>query len=83
MLQKKALRLIHFRECNAHTALLFFKSKIVKVLNKIKIENCLFIVTSTFYNYEILFAARDYLKIPTVTTATYGKGAFNSMATKT
>ena len=43
ILQKKALRLIHFKERNAHTAPLFFKSKIVKLPDKIKIENCLFI----------------------------------------
>ena len=43
MLQKKALRLIHFKERNAHSAPLFFKSKIVKLPNMIKIENCLFI----------------------------------------
>ena len=35
--------MIHFKECNAHSAPLFFKSKIVKLLDKIKIENCLFI----------------------------------------
>ena len=43
ILQKKALRLIHFKERNAHTAPLFFKSKVVKLPNKIKIENCIFI----------------------------------------
>ena len=43
ILQKKALRLIHFKERNAHSAPLFFKSKIVKLPNMIKIENCLFI----------------------------------------
>ena len=43
MLQKKALRLIHFKERNAHSAPLFFKSKIVTLPDKIKIENCLFI----------------------------------------
>ena len=43
ILQKKALRLIHFKKCNAHTAPLFFKSKIVKNPDKIKIENFLFI----------------------------------------
>ena len=35
--------MIHFKERNAHSASLFFKSKIVKLLDKIKIENCLFI----------------------------------------
>ena len=100
ILQKKALRLIHFKERNAHTAPLFFRSKIVKLPDKIKIENCLFIskyvnnklppifnswfiFSSTFHNYETSFAAKGHLKIPTVTTATYGKGAFISMATKT
>ena len=38
---------------------------------------------STFHNYETSFAAKGHLKIPTVTTATYGKGAFISIATKT
>ena len=100
ILQKKALRLIHFKERNAHSAPLFFKSKIVKLPNKIKIENCLFIskyvnnklppifnswfiFSSTCHNYETSFAAKGHLKIPTVTTTTYGKGAFISMATKT
>ena len=38
---------------------------------------------STFHNYETSFAAKGHLKIPAVTTATYGKGTFISMATKT
>ena len=100
ILQKKALRLIHFKERNAHTAPLFFKSKIVKLPDKIKIENFLFIskyvnnklppifnswfiFSSTCHNYETSFAAKGHLKIPTVTTTTYVKGAIISMATKT
>ena len=100
ILQKKALRLIHFNERDAHSAPLLFKSKIVKLRDKIKIENCLFIskyvnnklppifnswfiFSSTFHNYETSFVAKGNLKIPTVTTTTYGKGAFISMATKT
>ena len=43
ILQKKALRLIHLKECNAHSAPVFFKSKMGKLPDKIKIENCLFI----------------------------------------
>ena len=43
ILQKKALRLIHFKERNAHSAPLFLKSKIVKLPDTIKIENYLFI----------------------------------------
>ena len=41
--QKKALRLILFKERNSHTAPLFFKSKMVTLPDKIKSENCLFI----------------------------------------
>ena len=42
--EKALLRLIHFKECtNAHSAPFFFKSKIVKLPDKIKIGNCLFI----------------------------------------
>ena len=36
--QKKSLRLIHFKERNAHTAPLFFKSKMVKLSVKIKLS---------------------------------------------
>ena len=99
-LPKKVLRLIYFKERNAHIAPLIFKSKIMKLPDKIKIENCLFIskyvnnklppifnswfiFSSTFHNYETSFAAKGHLKIPAVTTATYGKGTFISMATKT
>ena len=94
----KRKRLIHFKERNAHTAPLFFKS-IVKLPNKTKIQNCpfiskyvnnklhpifnsWFIFSSTFHNYETSSAAKGHLKNPTVTTTTYGKGAFISMATK-
>ena len=99
-LPKKVLRLIYFKERNAHIAPLIFKSKIMKLPDKIKIENCLFIsmyvnnklppifnswfiFSSAFHNYKTSSAAKDHLKIPTVTTATYGKVAFISMATKT
>ena len=99
ILQKKALRLIHFKERSAHSAPLFFKSKIVKLPDKIKIENWLFIskyvnnklppifnswfiFSCTCHNYAISFAVKGHLKIPTVTTTTYGKRAFIGMATK-
>ena len=38
ILQKKALRLTQFKEHNVHSALLFFKSKIVKLPDQIKIK---------------------------------------------
>ena len=43
ILQKKALRIINFKEHNAHSSPLFHYSKIIKVADKVKIENCLFI----------------------------------------
>ena len=43
ILQKKASRLIHFKERNTHTDSLFLKSKMVKLPDKTKIENCHFI----------------------------------------
>ena len=43
ILQKKALRIINFKERNAHSSSLFHYSKIIKIADKVKIENCLFI----------------------------------------
>ena len=43
ILQKKALRTISFKERNAHSSPLFHYSKIIKIADKVKIENCLFI----------------------------------------
>ena len=99
-IQKKALTLINFKERTAHTAPLFFKSKIVKLPDKIKIEHFLFISKyvnnklppifnswfiffSTSHNYETSFTTKCGLKIPTDTTASYGKSTFIIMATKT
>ena len=47
------------------------------------IFNSCFIFFPTFHNYETSFATKDQLKISSVTTTTYGKGAFISMSTKT
>ena len=58
ILQKKALRIINFKERNAHSSPLFHYSKILKVADKVKIENCFFInkytnnkLPSTFTNW--------------------------------
>ena len=42
ILQKKALRIINFKERNAHSSPLFHYSKTVKIADKVKIEDCLF-----------------------------------------
>ena len=43
ILQKKALRIINFKESNAHSSPLFRYSKIIKIADKVKIEKCLYI----------------------------------------
>ena len=43
VLQKKSLQIIYFQKHNAHTCLLFRESNILKLPDKIALENCLFI----------------------------------------
>ena len=43
ILQKKELRTINFKEGNAHSSPLFHYSKIIKIEDKVKTENCFFI----------------------------------------
>ena len=43
ILQKKELRTINFKEGNAHCSPLFHYSKIIKIEDKVKTENCFFI----------------------------------------
>ena len=57
ILQIEALRIINFKERNGHSSPLFHYSKIIKITDKVKIENCLFInkytnnkLPSTFTN---------------------------------
>ena len=40
---KKALRIINLKECNANSSPLFHHSKIIKNVDKVKIENCFII----------------------------------------
>jgi len=46
ILQKKAVRLINFAPKNSHTNPLFHQSKMLKINDFIKVENCLFISKS-------------------------------------
>ena len=43
ILQKKALRIINIKELNANSSPLLHHSKIIKVADKVRIGNCLFI----------------------------------------
>ena len=63
ILQKKALRMINFKECNAHSSPLFDYSKIIKIANKVKIGNSLCIskytnnkLPSVFTNWFFTFS---------------------------
>ena len=51
ILQKKAFRIINFKEHNAHSSPLFHYFKINKIADKFKIENCLF--TNKFTNNKL------------------------------
>ena len=43
IIQKKAIRTIHFKGKFDHTSFLFYESNIIKLPDKISIENCLFV----------------------------------------
>ena len=87
--QKKALRIINFKEHNAHSSVLFHCSNIINIEDKAKINNCLFInkyttnkLSSIFTNWFIfsgLISSRGNLQIYSFQT-TYGKNASGYMA---
>ena len=66
ILQKKASRLIHFKERNTHTDSLIFESKMVKLPDKIKIENFLFIskyvknILPSIFNSWCIFSSTSH-----------------------
>ena len=55
ILQKKALRIMSFECRNAHSNPLFFRHEIIKLPNKIIMENCLFISKSINFNLPSIF----------------------------
>ena len=82
ILQKKALIIISFKECYAHSSPLFHYSKIIKIADKVKTDSCLCmnkytnnklpsIFTNWFtlsHSYQTLFASKGILQIPSVQT---------------
>ena len=92
ILQKKALRVINFKERNAHSSPLFHHSKIVKIADKVKIENCLFVskytnnkLPSIFTNWFTFSSMSDIYQTSFASKGnlqiptvqkTYGKNAF-------
>ena len=55
MLQKKALHIMSFECRNALSNPLFFRHEIIKLSNKILMENCLFISKSVNFNLPSIF----------------------------
>ena len=55
ILQKKALKIINFKKPNARSSPLFHHSKITKIADKVKIENCLFINRYTYNKLPLIF----------------------------
>ena len=55
LLQKKALRIISFGCRNAYSNPLFYRHEIVKLHDKIIIENCLFIIESINFDVPSIF----------------------------
>ena len=55
LLQKKVLRIISFECRNAHSNPLFYRNEIVKLHDKLIIENCLFISTSINFDLPTVF----------------------------
>ena len=53
--KKKALRIINFKEHNAHSSLLFPCSNIINIEDKAKINNCLFVNKYTTNKLSSIF----------------------------
>ena len=99
ILQKKALRIINLKEHNGHSSPLFHYSRIIKVADKVKIENCLFInkysnnkLPSIFTNWFTFSAMSPNYQTLFASKenlqipsvqTTYGKNAFVYMVIKT
>ena len=90
--QKKALRIINFKECNPHSSL-FYYSKIIKIADKVNIENYLFVnkytnnklpsiftnwftFSSMSHNYQTSFTSKGSFQVPSIQTTSYGKNDF-------
>ena len=85
-----------FKCRNAHSKPVFLRHKIIKLPNKITMENCLFISKSinfnlspTFnhwlcdfqsHNYETSSSSKGLLKVKTVNTKKYGREAMTNNA---
>ena len=56
ILQKNAVCIIWFAKFNDHTTQLFRKMKIIKFVDLVSVENCIFINKCFFYNYDSIFS---------------------------
>ena len=80
ILQKKAFRIINFKERNAHSSPLFHYSKIVKIVDKVKIENCLFI--NKYANNKLPFGTHFHQCLTIIKHCLPPKEIFKSLVSK-
>ena len=59
LLQKKALRIMNFAQFNSHTSRLFYNSNILKFIDIIYTENCVFI-NNCFNKDSFAIFAQNY-----------------------
>ena len=93
ILQKKALHIMSFECRNAHSNPLLFRHEIIKLPQKLIMENCLFIsksinfpsifnhwftFSSNSHNYETSRSSKGFLKVKTVGTKKYGREAMTN-----
>ena len=80
ILQKKALRIINFKERNTHSSLLFHYSEIIKIVDKVKIENCLFI--NKYANNKLPFGTHFHQCLTIIKHCLPPKEIFKSLVSK-
>ena len=68
ILQRKAMKIIFFSDLNEHTTPLLSKAKILKFIDFIQMENCIFVNKSVSDSLHPLFSQVYYLQMITTTT---------------
>ena len=68
ILQRKAMKIIFFSDLNEHTTPLLSKAKILKFIDFIQMENCIFVNKSVSDSLHPLFSQVYYLQMITKTT---------------
>ena len=79
ILQKKTLRIINFKPRNCRTSPLFKKNVILKLIDKVHLENILF-VNKCISNLQLTSSStKEKLFKPPFKTISYGKNCYNKL----